>query len=349
MVSRKAFHAVCGDIMVMKYMLSSVAAALLFFTGCTDLTEFDQTVNTGINIISTPDLSIVHTIENIPGASSLCPLQGCFLVATTEGTVIRYDSQTYQQTGSFTIGSPSSAGYFEMEYSPNESSVYIIGAFGEILEYHVPDMEFMDNFTVCESPVDIEIGTQIELPYLYIAGAASSKIFEVRYTTNIVSRSCLLYYSPTCMAINQPQDTILIGTLGGTEIVSTGTGTMRRRAMPQFEDILAIETIPDDTTLCAVFDYGSSKIGTILGYFQNPFSSSPILTGLVTISGNLHFMCSEADGSHVYVLSYLGDSTSRLVSYNCLDYSIENQADLQGYPVDLEICPGGTLLVLTAQ
>ncbi|MCD4774619.1 MAG: hypothetical protein K8S15_01045 [Candidatus Aegiribacteria sp.] len=40
---------------------------------------------------------------------------------------------------------------------------------------------------------------------------------------------------------------------------------------------------------------------------------------------------------------------SRLVSYNCTSHIIENQLDLRGYPVDLEICPGGMLLALTAE
>jgi hypothetical protein len=301
-------------------------------------------------MISTPDLSIVHTIENISGAMSLCALPGCFIVATTEGKVIRFDSQTHEQTGSFIIGSPSSSGYFEMEYSPTESSVYIIGAFGKILEFHVPDIELMDNFTVCEAPVDIEIGTQIELPYLYVAGANSSRIFEVRLGSNILSRSCLLGSSPTCMGISQSQDTILVGTLGETEIVSIVTGTMYRRKMDSFPTILAIEAVPDDTTFCTVFDCTTNKIAIILNYFSSPFST-PEWTGTVPAPGELYYMCAESNiyGNYAYVLSYQGDNVSRLVRYNCKDYHIEGQVDLRGYPLDLEICSGGTLLVLTAE
>lgn len=334
--------------MVVKYIVPFAAAMLLILSGCTDLTEFDHTMIAGISFVSTPDLHVVHTIENISGASALCPLSGCLIVATTEGTVLRFDTQTYEQTGSFLVGSPSSSGYFEMEYSPTESSVYIIGAFGQILEYHVPDMELMDNFTLCESPVDIEIGPQIELPYFYVAGATSKKFFEVRCESNIASRTCYLASRPTCMAIGQLQDTILIGTVGETEIVSIGTGIMQNRVMHYFPGILAIETIPDDTTFCAVFDYTTRKIATILNYFSSQFTP-PMWTGSVPIDGNLHYMCTEPNSDHVYVLSYLGDNVSRLVSYNCTSYLIEDQLDLQGYPVDLEICPGGMLVVLTAE
>lgn len=334
--------------MVIKYIGPFAAAALLTVSGCTDLMEFDHTLHAGITFVSTPDFSVVHTIENISGARSLCPLPGCVIVATTEGRVIRFDTQTYEQTGSFMIGNPSPSGYFEIEYSPKESSVYIIGAFGQISELHVPDMELMDNFSLCESPVDIEIGTEIESPYFYVAGAISNKIFEVRLSSNITSRSCYLESSPQCMAVNQAQDTILIGTVGETEIVSVGTGPMRNRVMDDFPSILAIEAIPDDTVFCAVFDsYSAGTIATILDYF--PQFGSSCWTGMVSLDGDIHYMCAETDGSHVYVLSYLGDNESRLVSYNCTSYLIENQIDLQGYPVDLEICSGGTLLVLTAE
>ena len=66
------------------------------------------------------------------------------------------------------------------------------------------------------------------------------------------------------------------------------------------------------------------------------------------MAGDIHYMYAESDGSHVYVLSYLGDDISRLVAYNCSDYFIESQIDLQGFPLDLEISSGGTLLALTA-
>ena len=335
--------------MVKIYKIACAAAALLIIPGCTDLTEFDHTLKAGINIIHPPDLSIVHTIEDISGARSICGLPDCFIVATTEGTLISFDLSSYQQTGVFPIGSPSSAGYFEIEYSPTESSVYIIGALGQIIEVHVPDMTVEDNFSICETPVDIEIPTDIENPNFYVAAATLRKIFEVRRETNNITRTCNLYVSPTCMAIDQGQDTILVGTLGGTALVSIGGGSMTRRIMNSFPEILAIEAVPNDTTLCAVFDLSTDIIATVLNYFASPLIPQPLWTGEATIDGDTHYMCAEPDGSHVYVLSYLGDNTSRLVSYNCSDYFIESQIDLPGYPLDIDISPGGTLLVLTAE
>ncbi|RKZ06353.1 hypothetical protein DRQ25_14110, partial [Candidatus Fermentibacteria bacterium] len=301
--------------MVIKLGIACTAAALLILCGCTDLTEFDRTLRAGINIIHTPDLSVVYTIENISGARSLCIIDDYYLVATTEGTLIRFDLATHQQTGVFTIGSPSSAGYFEIEYSPTENSVYIIGALGQIVELQVPDMELIDNFSICETPVDIELDADIENPNFYVAAATLPRILEVKKKNNGVSRSCNLPVSPICMAIGQ--DTILVGTLAETEIVSIRAGVMRRRRMSHFPGILAIETVPTDTTFCAVFDLSTDRVAIILNYFPNIVSPSPLWIGQKSLDGNIHYMCAEPDGSHVYVLSYLGDNTSRLVSYNC--------------------------------
>ncbi len=300
-------------------------------------------MHTGINIVSTPDLVVVNTIENIAGARSLCAFSDYFIVATTEGTLIRFDLESHQQTGCFNIGRSFSSGYFEIEYSPDESSVYIIGALGQIVEIHLPDMEIMDCFSICETPVDIEIASG--KPYFYVAGASSCRIYEVRKETNGMSRSCTLLSSPTCMAIDHTQDSMLVGTQAEVELVSTGP-VMRRRKMDKFPTILAIETIPSyvSVRLCAVFEYSTRKIATIKYYFQ-----PPLWTGMVPVDGDLHYMCADTAGSHAYVLSYLGDNISRLVAYNCSSCSIDDWIDLQGYPLDLEISPEGMLLALTAE
>ncbi len=327
-----------------------IAAALLIQSSCTDLTEFDHTLKTGINIIYPPDLSVVHTIENIPGARSLCIVPDCFIVATTDGTVISYDLESYQQTGCTTIGIPSPSGYFEMEYSQSESSVYIIGALGQIVELHVPDMEFLSSFSVCETPADIEIAS--EKSFFYVAGANTYRIYEVEKWSNATCRYCTLDSSPTCMAIDQCQDTMLVGTMGEPELVSTGAGVMRRRLAGYFPTILAIETIPndaDETRLCAVFDcYSGGMIAIVLNYFP-VLSSNPLMVGSVPIEGEIHYICTDVFGDYAYVLSYLGDNTSRLICYNCTYFNIESQVDLQGYPIDLEMSPGGTLVVLTTE
>ena len=197
--------------------------------------------------------------------------------------------------------------------------------------------------------MDIEICTDIELPYFYVAGATSRKIFEVRLGSNIMSRSCTLPSSPTCMAIDQSQDTILIGTLEETEIVSTAGGSLHARTIDHFRKIRAIETIPNDTTLCVVFDEDTTGEATcILNYFPW-IVGQPMWTRTADLDGNIHYICAGSDGSYVYILTYLGDNISRVVAYNCSNYFIESHVDLEGFPLDIEISPGGTLLVLTAE
>lgn len=332
--------------MVIRWGTACAAVALAMLHGCTDLTEFDSAIKGGVNIFSAMDLSTVHTVQDIEGARSLCVIPDGFLVATTRGIVNRYDIDSYQKTGSFAVGNPSPSGFFEMEYSSSESSVYLIGSLGQIIELHIPDMEVLDNFSVCETPVDIEIATGI--PYFYVAGANSYRIYEIRTQTNTVTRSVTLPSSPTCMAIDQSQDTILVGTLAETELVSTGGTGMRQRTMDQFPRILAVETIRGDTTLCAVFHSSTDIIAIIYSYFPEFLSSSGDWFGKGSIEGDTHYMCTDDSGSHTFVLSYLGNNTSRLVSYDNEIGFIDDQLDLPGYPMDLEY-GDGKLLVLTTE
>ena len=98
-----------------------------------------------------------------------------------------------------------------------------------------------------------------------------------------------------------------------------------------------------------MFDcYSGGMIAIVLNYFP-VLSSNPLMVGSVPIEGEIHYICTDVFGDYAYVLSYLGDNTSRLICYNCTYFNIESQVDLQGYPIDLEMSPGGTLLVLTTE
>lgn len=350
MVSCKALPYVVGNIMVSRCILVATLISLLVIYGCTDLTEFDHAIMAGVNIVSSSDLSVIHTMQSIDGARSLCVVPDGFLVATTEGFINHYDIDSYGLCNSFQVGASSPSGYFEMEYHPGKSSVYMIVGFGQIAEFSFPDLELVDNFSACENPVDIEIVTG--RPYLYVAGVNSKTIYEVGTQTNTVIRSVTLLSTPTCMAIDHTQDTIFVGTLSQAEIVSTEAGMMQHYALTSFPKILAVKSIPYDTTLCAVFDYNPpwgpplGEIGMIFGYFP-PFG--PLLgdwIGGVFVEGVTHHMCIHETGYYAFILSYTGNNMSRLVSYDCSNFSLINKLDLPGYPLDMQY-GNGKLLVLT--
>jgi hypothetical protein len=334
---------------MVRFRILTVAAAFtLASLGCTDLTEFQSALGTGVTVLKAEDLSVIHTIADIPNARSICPTTSFLLVATTEGTVFKYDLDTYQLLESFQVGSASPSGYFDMEFSYYENSVYLIGAFGNIIELGGPSYGIMDIFSICEAPSALEAAR--ENPFFYVAEPVTNRIYEVRAETNNIVRYCTLDNSPVCMAIDQDEDTILVGTNGTTELVSTAfSGVMFRREMPGFPRILSIETVPFDTTLCALFESGQSTFAAVVLHYFPPYGVSCLWTGSAPVSGSSPcFTCVDEEGTEVFILTYIGENMSRLTGYDCRNYTIVDMIDLPGIPLDLA-CSEDRVIVLTTE
>ncbi len=342
MVTCQTLPALGGSVMVRLSALLSIAIIVL--TGCTDLTEYQSTIKAGVHVIDSSDLSILGSVTDINGARSLCLVPGSFIVASTEGSVAFYDLDTFahERTGQV---------YSRMIYSPMESSVYLIGSLGKIIEISAQNGEVIDAFSICESPIDLLMAGD-NRPYLYVVDTASERILEVRMETNGVSRFCQMLSAPRCIAEDHRPDTMFVITLESADILSTiGSGIIRRRTLEEAVPFLTAADMPDDTVLCAVIrSTDTDMVVTIPAYFPDPFQKQPtyqIWTGAVAIEGDMHLICAGADRTHAYVLSYLGNSVSRLSAYNYTTFSIDGQLDLSGYPMDITTAETGEILVLT--
>jgi len=322
---------------------------LALAAGCTDLTEYDGTYSAGVYVISGPDLTISASAGPIRNARSVCPIAGHVWVATTDGRLLDYDSTTMELTATWLVGAASPSAYSEMVFSPMENSVYLIGPFGTILEIGFPDGQMEDDFSVCEAPTLMVVDD--DRPYMYVSDAATDRLLEIRIETNHQSRMCQLASPPVCLCNSGNRvDTLVAGTLEGSELLSTiGPGIIRHWRFDE-SAILEVTGIPDDSIYCAVRrSSGGDEVVTLRAFLPDSMGSTFGWTGAVPIAGDLHFICSGTDMVHAYVLSYLGGSVSRLVSYDHENYLIDGTLDLQGYPMDLEMTPGGNLVVLTIE
>lgn len=344
MVSRQAFRGIGRYIMVTR--LSLLVAFLLPLLSCTDLTEYDDTFKAGVSAFSLEDLSTVVSIGGIAGARSLCATSNYLLVATTKGYLESYNPYNLEHIGSYPVGSPSPSGYFFMDYSGYENSVYLIGAFGQIIEMNASTLDISDIFSVCESPVYIEFMEND--PYLYVADVSSSMILELRAETNGITRDRTLPSSPVCMAMDHTQDTMLVGTTGIPELVTVGSsGSIYRRTMTKFPGILAIEAVPGDTTLCAVFDAASTILGVVMRYFP-PYGGGTLWNSIGSLPGEAHYLAVDELGYMTFVLSYNGNGSSILSGYCLDDHSLIGQVEIPGYPVDLD-CGDNMVYALTIE
>lgn len=328
--------------------IALAAALLLLAVSCTDLTEYDDTYSAGVTSFSIYDLSPGGSIPDIAGARSLCATSKHLLVATTEGYLESYDPGSLEHTGSYPVGSPSPSGYFFMDHSRYENSVYLIGAFGQIIEFSASTLSISDVFSVCESPVAMEF-MEYE-PYYYVADFSSSRILELRAETNGVCRQRTLESSPLCLAMDHTQDTMLVGTTGITELLSVGSsGLIYRRAMSDWPRIDAIEAVPNDTTLCTVFEISSSdfRLSLVFRYFP-PYGGGALWENVDFLPGDMHYLAVDTAGQRAFVLSYEGGDSSLLSGYYLEDHSLIGEVKVPGYPMDLD-CGDNSVYALTIE
>ena len=326
------------------------SALLLFMISCTSLTEYESTYSGELHILSPADFSTIGTVRKIPSARSLLIYPDGLLVATTGGTVLSYALYTYELIGEYTVGSPSAAGYMQMAYSSLEDTAYLIGSMGKLLEISLPECTVLDEFTICQSPVKIVVAR--ESPYIYIVDGPSNRFYQVAIENNIAYTSVSNYYTINCVEPGQNPDSILLGTSAGINLIEVlSPGTLRNSVVSEPVPCLALAAVPGDTVFVGVKGYaGTVSVGVVDEYnaqFQNP--PLPEYYGEVDVTGNSHYLAIAQDSTHAFVLSSIGNSTSRLLAYNYTTYSIDQQVDIPGFPLDLKISDDGTIFALTCE
>lgn len=315
---------------------------------CTGLTEYELAYTGGLHILSSEDFSTINTISDIPAARSLLICPDGFLIATTDGVVFSYSTEKPELVGEYTVGLPSPAGYREMVYSSLEGTAYLIGSLGKILEISLPDCNVLDEFSICQSPVKLVVPTGSS--YIFVGDGPSNRIYQVSIENNKPYTSVAIYFTINCIEPGQNPDSTLVGTSGGVNLVEIlGPGSLRNTIMDEPVPCLALAAVPDDTVFVGVKGYpGAVSVG-VVDVFNSQVHIPPLpeYYGEIGITGDSHFIAIAQDSVHAFVLSSIGNSTSRLVSYNYTTYTIDQQIDLPGFPLDLKVSDDGNIYALT--
>lgn len=319
-------------------------AGIIVFSGCTDITEFDAAFNGQLHIISAGDLSTINTISGISGARSLLIYPGNIFIASTAGVVYRYDSQTLAFVGEYQVDSPSPAGFFQMAMDQSASTAYLIGNQGKIVKFSLPDCIVLNVFSVCQSPVALAIAPGSP-SYLYVGDGPTNTINQVSTGSNAVLASHDLEYPIRSIAVGLYADSIVVGTSIGTYLVEErGEGNLRVTIVSP-NSCSSIDDIPGDTIYVVTTGH---KVG-VLKFYKDPAPGNPSaeIVGMVEVEGISHFVAAGYDWQHSYVLSYIGDNTSRLISYNHAFYRIDQQVEIPGFPLDLKVSGSNVIYALT--
>ncbi|MCK5841945.1 MAG: hypothetical protein KAH31_07250 [Candidatus Sabulitectum sp.] len=323
---------------------------LLFVPGCTSLTEYEMAYSGVLHVLSPADLSTIHTIPGITAARSLLLYQYGFLVTTTEGKVLSYTYDSYDLVGEYTVGLPSASGYHQIAYSSIEKTAYLIGSMGRILELSLPECSVLDEFHICESPVTIVIADGSN--YIFVADGPSNQIYQVSIENNTAYTSVPVDFNINCIEPGQNPDSILVGTSGGINLLEIlGPGSLRNTIQSEPVPCTALAAVPGDTIFVGVKgypgDYSVGVVDVINSQVHNP--TLPEYYGEVDLTGNSHFISLAVDSTHAFVLSSVGNTMSRLVSYNYSTFTMDQQTDLSGFPLALKVSEDGIIFVLTTE
>ena len=328
----------------------SLLIPLLFFFGCTDLTEFELPYSGALYILSPDDFSVITKISSIPEARSLLVYPDGLLIATTRGMIHNYSLDSYDLIGEYTVGSPSPAGYMQMTYSSIEETAYLIGSMGKLLEIDLPECEVLDEFSVCQSPVEFVVPDNSS--YIYVCDGPSNRLYQLSIENNSPYTSVPVYFTIHCLEPGQNPDSMLMGTSRGINLVEIlAPGVLRNTIQNEPVPCIALAAVPSDTVFIGVKGYpGDYSVGVVdVINSQVHIPPLPEYYGQVGLTGNFHFLSIATDSTHAFVLSSNGESASRLVSYNYSTYTIDQQIDLQGFPLDLEVSEDGIIFALTAK
>lgn len=329
-------------------LVAAVICSILFL-GCTNLTEHDMAFKAGLHIISPEDFTIITTISDMPGARSLMVYPGNIFIASTEGLIYRYDSETLEMVEAYQVAAPSPAGFSQMVYCSLKNTAYLIGSLGNILEVSLPECTVIDEFMVCQSPTKLALGPSSE--YLFVADGPSTRVHQVSIDNNQAYDNFWIYFDIFCMEPSPNPDSMLVGTSSGIHLIEVLSPTDIRGTVLYDEGaLLALAAVPDDTIFVGVRGILHASVG-IVDVFVPEFADPPPpeFYGAIEIEGTTHFLAMGKDWQHAYVLSYLGDNTSRLISYNYRFSETPLELDLPGFPLDLKVSGDGVIYVLTTE
>ena len=189
---------------------------LLMVPSCKSVTELDSAFKGEVVVLSS-DLSVAGVITIPDGPASILVYPGHILVATIEGIILDFDSESMEKLGEYQVGPPSPSGYSEMIYSPVKGSVYLLGSYGNILELDLPECTVTDMFSVCQMPVRMVNGGP-ESPYIFVSDGGTNEVIRILTSTNIPSGSLMFNQSIRTMG-PLDEDNMIVATGGKTKII----------------------------------------------------------------------------------------------------------------------------------
>jgi hypothetical protein len=325
--------------------LTAILVTAALTTGCHDVDEFSSEGSFGVTILDTSDLGVVGTIPGFPGGRSICSLdQTRFLVACNTGLLYTVSSLELAVQEVREIGSPFSTGYCDMIVATG-GSVYIVGGFGQLLEYDPAIHAVVDEFPAGPSPVSL--CRSLTQARIYVGDRQDMKVREVWTITNEVQRELELPGSPSSLSTYvEGAGSILAASSDAScaYIIDTGGYFGYSEAgMPGVGS--GVAGLPDTSLYCVTQPEWAGENG-IITLVRGSVIPEEILP--MPVEGHPASVCSNPGVHEYFVASYLGNGTTRVYKVDADAWDITDSVDIPGYPWDTAVHANGAyLLVLT--
>ncbi|MBN1433284.1 hypothetical protein JW921_00890 [Candidatus Fermentibacterales bacterium] len=321
-----------------------VALALLV-SSCHEVVEYGSVGSYGVCIIRTSDMAQVDCIEGFEGGRSLCSLgNSLFLVASTTGALFRVNSADRVVEEVYQIGPPFSAGYDEMT-QVGVGQVYLVGGFGQLLEFGVPQGGLEDQFPAGPSPAALSRST---VPgRLYVADSYDCMIREVWTSDNTAYRELTLDGTPSGLAFFGWPAGYLAAVCSDLGVLYTvDVAGFVAQSIPLPGSCSDVAVLSDTSIYCVTHPAWSQSNGRVT--LGDRFGLTPAMITLPA-EGHPCCVCASPTTARFYVASVLEDGTSRVMEVDALLWGLTRSCEVGGYVRDITTHANGEyVLVLTS-
>ncbi|HOI36841.1 MAG TPA: hypothetical protein PLF11_05620 [Bacillota bacterium] len=329
------------------WSVATTILGCLSVAGCHDPVEYDVSAHSGVVKIRVSDNTIVGSLGGIEDGRSLCSLGNTqFLVASGSGLLYRFDSEQMLLDTSYAIGYGSGSGYGDM-VMPKPGSVYVIGSAGKILEVSLSSNSVVDRFDA--GPLPGALCASSTNRRFYVADGSDRRIREVDPVGNVVLRqSQPLDEIPVAITTESFLDEYLLACCsdGAGSVGRVTLSTMATGPISLGSPCSAITSFPAESTWAVTHPEWFAENGAVS--ICRSFLLVPDVTA-VQVAGHPTDICSVPGTVFFYVLSYLGDGTSRVTAIDYVNATIVGEVDIPGFPWDITSHANGEyVLALTS-
>ena len=328
---------------------------MLAAPGCHDVTEYSSEGQVGVAVIDRSGMTVEGVIKGFEGGRAICSVGGgSFIVSSNRGRLYWGDADALTIENVYVVGLPFSSGYGSI--APGNSSVYVIGGYGKIIEFNLYSRSVVDEFEA--GPMPASLCRACYAPYLYVSDGQEAMIREVWLSDNTVHDEIDIPIPAACLTTFMPLDSV------GLPEDSVLIAASRLEPLVYYlRPFTPISPLPE-TLLAPVSDADALQDSTLFYLAHRDFGEGGRVTRLylkdtitpgfeqdeVELDGSVNCICVDEVFDLLYAACYESGVTT-VYEIDALGMQVLRSVQIDGYPWDMTLqgTLGQRLLVLTTE